>query len=39
METTKEQLDPQQQLVLDLLKYMTATEGERLPAECGAPPR
>jgi hypothetical protein len=31
-------IDPDAQLILDLIKYLTAIEGEILPPECGAVP-
>jgi hypothetical protein len=31
-------LTAEEQLMLDLMKYMSATEGQIPPRECGAPP-
>jgi hypothetical protein len=32
------QLDPEAQLIVDLVKYVTATEGQLVPPEAGAKP-
>jgi hypothetical protein len=34
--TSADTISPDAQLILDLIKYLTAIEGEILPPECGA---